>query len=212
MRRPARSSGMPRWPLVCLVLAGCALQSADGPPAWASDRAEGGAARSSVAPPPLDGLDRRVHAEANAARAEAERPTTRWSTRLASVAQAHSEDMARRGYFGHVTPEGVTPRERGVAGGVACRKPLSETEFRVGILENLYQTTRYANVVERRLGSTRTRTAEWFTPDEIARTAVAGWLESPGHRRNLLDRDADAQGVGVAVSPDSLVIVTQVLC
>jgi uncharacterized protein YkwD len=33
-------------------------------------------------------------------------PPLRWSDRLARAAQAHSEDMASRDYFDHVTPEG----------------------------------------------------------------------------------------------------------
>lgn len=38
---------------------------------------------------------------------------------VARVAQAHSEDMRRRDYFDHVSPEGRTPMQRVQAAGVA---------------------------------------------------------------------------------------------
>jgi uncharacterized protein YkwD len=38
--------------------------------------------------------------------------------RVASVAQAHSRDMATRGYFSHNTPDGVTPWDRLASAGV----------------------------------------------------------------------------------------------
>lgn len=48
----------------------------------------------------------------NAARLTAGLPPLAWDAELAAVAQAHSEDMARRGFFGHKTPEGRTPQDR----------------------------------------------------------------------------------------------------
>ena len=167
---------------------------------------------SRAVPPSLDAADRLVHDAVNAARASEDRATLRWSDRLARVASAHGADMAGRRYFAHVSPEGATPHDRAVAGGVACQTRLNEAEARVGVLENLYRTTRYVRIVERRLGTSTVRTPDWRTGASVARTAVAGWLASPGHRRNLLDRHASAEGIGVAVGPDSLVYVVQLLC
>lgn len=48
----------------------------------------------------------------NAARLSAGLAPLAWDAELAAIAQAHSEDMARRGFFGHKTPEGRTPRDR----------------------------------------------------------------------------------------------------
>ncbi|HEY6572484.1 MAG TPA: CAP domain-containing protein, partial [Candidatus Eisenbacteria bacterium] len=41
-----------------------------------------------------------------------------WDRRAAAVAQAHSRDMLDRGYFSHVTPDGLTTWDRLAAGGV----------------------------------------------------------------------------------------------
>jgi len=45
-------------------------------------------------------------------------PPLEWSSTLARVAQRHSADMARRGFFGHVNPDGEDPFERLHAAGV----------------------------------------------------------------------------------------------
>ena len=197
---------MLRFVLLALAAAGCASGPREHRPAGAP------ATVSQAVPPSLDGAGRLVHDAVNAARTREGRGALRWSDRLARVAQGHGEDMARRGYFAHVAPEGATPQDRAVAGGVACRARLSDAEVRTGVLENLYRTTRYVRVTERRLGPTRVRTPEWLTDAEVARAAVAGWLRSPGHRHNLLDHHATAEGVGVAAGPDSLVYVVQLLC
>ena len=39
-----------------------------------------------------------------------------------------------------------------------------------------------------------------FDPKSFAKTAVKGWLESPGHRANILSADFDRSGVGVAIN------------
>jgi uncharacterized protein YkwD/uncharacterized membrane protein required for colicin V production len=41
---------------------------------------------------------------------------------LVSVARLHSADMFRHGYFSHLTPEGLTPADRALEGGVSFKK------------------------------------------------------------------------------------------
>jgi uncharacterized protein YkwD len=43
-----------------------------------------------------------------------------------------------------------------------------------------------------------------------ARTAVQGWLESPGHLKNILTEKFTETGVGVAVDPEGLTFFTQI--
>ena len=47
------------------------------------------------------------------------------------------------------------------------------------------------------------------TPD-YARTAITGWMKSPTHRTNLLDRSWTATGIGIATARDGSIFVTQV--
>ena len=60
-----------------------------------------------------------VLAAVNAERRAAGLPPLRTETRLHVVAAGHAQDMARRGYFDHTSPEGVTPLERVRQGGYA---------------------------------------------------------------------------------------------
>ncbi|HUO03478.1 MAG TPA: CAP domain-containing protein [Rhizomicrobium sp.] len=41
-----------------------------------------------------------------------------------------------------------------------------------------------------------------FGPEEFARVAVQGWMESPGHRANILNPRYDSSGIGVAMVGD----------
>ena len=59
----------------------------------------------------------------------------------------------------------------------------------------------------RRVNWTR---AEWLGEDELEQVVVDGWMESPGHRANILQPDFGEEGIGVAKVND-FIIVTEVL-
>jgi uncharacterized protein YkwD len=88
---------------------------------------------------------------------------------LERAAERHSRDMARRHYFAHDAPGGVTPARRMVAAGY----PRHD----VTLGENLAWGEESA-----------------ASPAEI----VEGWMESPGHRANVLGRDYKEIGIGLA--------------
>ncbi|MFF3243737.1 CAP domain-containing protein [Streptomyces sp. NPDC002870] len=85
--------------------------------------------------------------------------------RLRDSARSHSEDMARRGFFDHFTPEGLSPADRMVAYGY----PLPAAE-------NIAAGQPHPLVV------------------------MAEWMNSPGHRVNILHEDFGVIGVGVYFS------------
>ena len=138
-------------------------------------------------------LERKVHDGINAERAvKRGSPQLRWDDRLNAIARAHSEDMTERGYFSHDTPEGLGPTERGARAGYNCRKG-----FHYGLAENI--------------------TIELMSKDmaELAAAAVQGWMDSPGHRANLLDRQYDRTGIGASFGKwrgHNAVYLTQVFC
>ena len=43
-----------------------------------------------------------------------------------------------------------------------------------------------------------------------AKTAVDGWLHSPGHKRNMLNAEFNETGIGAIVSPDGEVSFCQI--
>jgi uncharacterized protein YkwD len=103
-----------------------------------------------------------------------------WDDDAARVARSYSQRMAREGFFDHIDPDGNSVVER------AERSRLRRWSM---IGENLFLCTGY----------------EGYT-----RLAVTGWMKSPTHRQNILDRRWTATGIGVAQGRGGRIYVTQV--
>ena len=200
--------------LLILLAVGCGAPPA-GPSGAPSPRSRAPVGSGSGAAGPAldpDRLARSIHDATNEARRRQGVGPLAWDARLAPVAAAHSRDMARRGFFDHVSPEGADANDRARRAGVRCEAPLAPGRVRVGVLENLYKTSRWTAWRERTVGGRTTRDYDWQTPEAITRAVVDGWLASPGHRRNLLDPSARGEAVAVGLAADDAVYVTQVLC
>jgi uncharacterized protein YkwD len=152
-------------------------------------------------------LERRVHDLINKERTSGKRPVLQWDDRLTQIARGHSADMVKRAFFDHVNPDGADPTARGKRAGYDCRKAIDRTTYREGLAENLAELPRF-----RRVHITGTRkTYDWNTLEDIARESVSGWMHSPGHRRNILEKAYSNSGVGVAMSSEHIYI-TQLFC
>jgi uncharacterized protein YkwD len=103
-----------------------------------------------------------------------------WDDEAARLARAYSARMAREHFFDHIDPDGDSVVER------AERSRIRNWGM---IGENLFMCTAYGG----------------FT-----RLAVSGWMKSPTHRQNMLDRRWTAAGVGVARDRNGQIYVTQV--
>ena len=114
--------------------------------------------------PSARGLLDQVVTLTNRHRAEHRLGALGWSDRLAAAAQAHNDDMVRRGFFAHESPEGHS---------VADRVRTAGYGYRV-VAENI--------------------AAGQCTAGEV----VQGWMDSPGHRANILN--ADVEEIGIAFS------------
>jgi uncharacterized protein YkwD len=97
-------------------------------------------------------------------RARAGLPALTADPALSQVARAHSEDMVRHNFFGHVSPR---------TGSAADRIKVAHLPAQL-VLENV---------------------ARAYSPGEAER----GLMDSPGHRANLLNKDVDRLGIGVAL-------------
>lgn len=91
--------------------------------------------------------------------------------RLEGAATAHSEEMARLTYFSHTspTPGRESPHQRIMQSVPGARATA----------ENIASFTSYPEAT-------------------LAEEAVKGWMNSPGHRRNLLDPNYTHIGIGVS--------------
>ncbi len=144
-------------------------------------------------------LEQLIHQSINLHRRVNEREPLTWDDKLGTLARSHSEDMAKRGYFKHVNPEGLTPMKRlGEAGYTSCRL--------VG--ENIYQNNLYSRAITEK----KRTTYDWNSKETIAATTVKGWMDSEGHRQSILDENYTREGVGVAIAPDDKVYITEIFC
>jgi uncharacterized protein YkwD len=108
----------------------------------------------------------------NQVRAQHKLPALRENKRLRKAAVGHSKDMVRDGFFEHTTPEGVTMVDR-----ILRAKYVREDQgWALG--ENLAWGT-----------------GAFGTP----RGAIDAWMDSPGHRANLLRKTYREVGIGVVL-------------
>lgn len=153
-------------------------------------------------------LEEQVHDLINQERTARGLGSLRFDSMLADIARKHSEDMAARNYFAHVNPAGQNPTARGTAAGYTCRKNYGPY-YTYGIAENLFQNYLYSSAT---FYSNRETVYDWNSPDEIAQTTVSGWMNSSGHRENIITPTFDREGIGVAIAPDDKVYITEDFC
>ncbi len=120
----------------------------------------------------------------NAARASAGVGPLAVDAGLTAAAEAHAREMAQLGFFGHTSP---VPANATLGQRVAnVGSPLVE------IAENL---ARMIGVLDA----------------DVAERTVQGWLDSPGHRQNLLNASFNRVGFGLHRDPALGLVIVQVL-
>ncbi len=107
----------------------------------------------------------------NAERAKAGLDPLLHSERVSEIARTHSEDMALTGIYAHnINGQGPSDRARMV--GYPC-----------GLAENIHKRPR--------LG--------FSDAEDMAQKSVEDWMNSPGHKQNILSSNYQRIGVGVFV-------------
>jgi uncharacterized protein YkwD len=101
---------------------------------------------------------------------------------LTAIARGHSKDMALNDYFDHSDKNGCNSVCRAQAANYAYRT-LGENIFLMSGLENL-------------------------SAEDAAATITQGWMGSPGHRANILQKAYTLSGVGVYVKGTKLYATT----
>jgi uncharacterized protein YkwD len=155
----------------------------------------------------IDRLERRIFERINDERARQNLPRLKLDNRLSAIARDHSKDMAAKGYIAHVNKEGLDPTERAQAVGYTCSRVIGRMVYS-GVSENIFQNNLYGRKTVRGVQIVY----EWNNEEKIAASSVKGWMESSGHRANILNSIHAATGVGVAIAPDYKVYITQEFC
>lgn len=135
-----------------------------------------------ISVPPVDSdlsmqISLKVHTLVNTERTDAGLSALSYDPKLATIAKAHSEDMLGRSYFSHTSPDGC---------GLSCRMKKSGFSYRA-IGENIFTMYGYRIDI-----------------DDSAAHIVDGWMQSPGHRANILSDDYSTQGIGIAITGNTV--------
>jgi uncharacterized protein YkwD len=160
--------------LLAFAVAACLVVMLPGATADAAKRKRGGeCANTNTLPAPgnLAEIRAAVLCLHNSERAAHGLPPLRESPKLRRAAQGHSDDMVASGYFAHESLSGADMADRILRTGYARNQGWS-------LGENIAWGT-----------------GNLGTAAEIQRA----WMESPGHRANILRRQFREIGIGVAV-------------
>lgn len=124
-------------------------------------------------------LEARLLELMNRARVEQGLAALELDAQLVEMARERSKDMAARNYFAHTTPEGDL---------------VFNMMDRRGILYQL-------------AGENLARNN--YPQDQSAEVAHQGFMKSPTHAENVMDKLFNKVGIGVSVAPNGLVYFTQ---
>jgi uncharacterized protein YkwD len=132
--------------------------------------------------PPLDRAESLIVDRTNTFRREQGRPAVAADESLARAAREFAQFMARTDKYGHAA-DGRQPADRAKAAGYDyCL-----------VSENIaYQFS-----------------SEGYDLDGLVHGFVQGWIDSPGHRRNMVDPDVVHTGVAVARNADGVYYAVQ---
>jgi uncharacterized protein YkwD len=121
---------------------------------------------------PLVNLQEQMVTLVNEVRETEGLPPFKFDEEVAAIAQDYAQDMVVRGFFAHVTPEGITLRDR---------------------FAN-HNVTDYVRVGENIQRNTQPR-------ERTVRAAVDWFMNSPPHRGNMLHQFNNRIGVGIVEGP-----------
>jgi len=151
-------------------------------------------------------LEKAIHALINEERAAQGLKPLAWDGKLAAIARGHSTDMAGRKYFSHASPEGANFDARYEKARYECFVPVGDLIH--GGAENIARDDLYAKITT----LADKKFYDWHSEEALARRAVEGWMKSPGHRRNILTPFWGRQGIGVIITPEFQVYLTEDFC
>ena len=128
--------------------------------------------------------------------------------KISDIARLHSTDMSNQNYFAHENLDGLDASDRARDTGYRCFKWIGNSYY-LGLSENIFRGNLYESM--RLLGGVPV-SYDWLSNEEIAHITVDGWMNSEGHRKNILNSNFDREGIGVFIDSEDRVYVTQNFC
>lgn len=136
----------------------------------------------------VEWLERRTFELVNEERTERGLSELKWNEEVAAVCRAHSRNMAENGFFSHTGSDGLN---------VSGRLKGAELYYWNMSGENILMESGVDYYALNLLGMVRN--VEYKTLEELAQSAVVGWMNSTGHRENILKPEFDESAMGVYV-------------
>ena len=128
--------------------------------------------------------------------------------KISDIARLHSTDMSNQNYFAHENLDGLDASDRARDTGYRCFKWIGNSYY-LGLSENIFRGNLYESM--QLLGGVPV-SYDWLSNEEIAHITVDGWMNSEGHRKNILNSNFDREGIGVFIDLEDRVYVTQNFC
>lgn len=136
--------------------------------------------------PPISGievLEKEISQLVNEEREKQRLSTLIYDSKLELAARQHSKEMGELNYFSHTSP-------------IAKNHEVRDRVRNAGLTE----MSMAENIF----------TIHGYNTNVLPTKIVEGWMLSPGHRRNILNRDFTHTGVGVTATADGIYYATQV--
>ncbi len=148
-----------------------------------------------------------THALINEERVNNGLPPLKYDDSLGRIALSHSRDMAAKNYFAHNSLNGDSFSARYAKAGYNCNRRVGAVIHKGA--ENLHQGWQFGRTTVR---GDRIISRDWLNDQRLAEIAVNGWMNSPGHRANILNPLWAWEGIGVAADEQGKLLFTQNFC
>jgi len=156
----------------------------------------------------LQNLQSMIHRKVNLKRKKHGLPLYQYDKELEKLALSHSADMALKQYFAHINQEGENPTQRAVRMGIEV-EIQRDGKIQVGIAENLFMCSKMKTVSYYLEGGIKKVSKQWHDEESLTDMIVDGWMNSPGHRKNMLSETLRSEGLGLSISDDLKVYASQ---
>lgn len=149
----------------------------------------------------LNEMEKNIHKLINIEREKEGFDSMKLDERLSAIARKHSFDMVTNNYFSHEDLNGNDFLYRYREAGYTCPGFIylgGENIFEHNIAKYVYVDNG--------------EVSEYNTQEELEVSVVEGWMNSPGHKQNILRKGWTKEGIGVYIAEDGRVLITQNLC
>ena len=151
----------------------------------------------------IESLEKDIHSFVNRQRKRRKLRKLILGKHLSKISKKHSQDMCKNHFYSHINKQGVSPSGRAKLADYKCPEGLHS-----GLEENIIQRSVVCGIKETNAGNIKS----FYSRNNLAEALVMGWMHSPGHKINILDKTISRHGIGVSISSKGEVFATSNFC